>query len=47
MTRHARLEEKRRRLLELQQIDEEKERIRQRLTAVRQEQQHIQRHEMP
>jgi hypothetical protein len=46
VARQAWLEEKRRRLLALQQIDEEQEMIRQRMSVVRQEQQHPG-HEMP
>ena len=46
IARQAWLEEQRRRLLALQQIDEEQEMIRLRMAVVRQEQQHP-RHEMP
>jgi lipase chaperone LimK len=46
MARQARLEEKRQRLLQLQQIDEEQERIRQQLASLH-GQQPAQRAEMP
>jgi ABC-type methionine transport system ATPase subunit len=47
MARQAQLEERRQRLLQLQQIDEEQERIRQQLSALHGQQQPVQRAEMP
>ena len=47
MARQAQLEEKWPTLLQLQQIDEEQDRIKQRLSVLRQEQQSIQPLEMP
>jgi hypothetical protein len=47
MARQAQLEERRQRLMQLQQIDEEQERIRQQLAELHGQQQPVQRAEMP
>jgi hypothetical protein len=47
VARQAQLEDRRQRLLQLQEIDTEQETIRQRLALLRQQQQPPQRHEMP